>query len=255
MRLRFGGFLFLLGWFMTGMAGFAADNPSEIHQQDWSFSGFFGTFDRGSLQRGFQVYKQVCATCHGLEFIRFRELAALGFNPQEIKAIAASYGIQDGPNDEGELFERPGRPSDAFPKPYKNEKAARAANNGAYPPDLSLMIKARPDGANYVYALLKGYQDPPPGFTLGEGMYYNAIYPGHQIAMAPPLSDGLVTFSDGAPSTVAQMAWDVTNFLAWTAEPESESRRQMGVRVLFFLLIFTGILWAMMQRVWRQIKK
>lgn len=230
--------------------GHAEESPM-LTKQIWPFSGMLGTFDRGALQRGFQVYKEVCAACHGLHYTRFRELQALGFNEQEIKAIAASYSVQDGPNDEGEMFERPGRPSDAMPSPYKNEKASRASNHGAYPPDLSLMVKARVGGANYLYALLTGFQTPPKGFVLGENMHYNAYFPGHQIAMAPPLSDGLVTFADGSPSTVQQMAKDVTTFLAWTAEPELEKRREMGFKVLFFLGIFTGLLFWIMRRIWK----
>jgi ubiquinol-cytochrome c reductase cytochrome c1 subunit len=231
--------------------GYAEESP-VVPKQAWSFSSLVGTFDRGALQRGFQVYKEVCAACHGLQYVRFRELEALGFTKQEIKAIAASYSIQDGPNEEGEVFERPGRSSDAMPSPYKNENASRAANHGAYPPDLSLMVKARADGANYLYALLTGFQPPPKGFGLGENMHYNAYFPGYQIAMAPPLSDGLVTFADGSPSTVPQMAKDVTTFLAWTAEPELEKRREIGFKVLFFLSVFTGLLFWMMRRIWKQ---
>lgn len=230
-----------------------ADDAPPVPPQTWSFQGMTGTFDRANLQRGFQVYKEVCATCHGLKQIRFRELAALGFTPEEIKALALTYDITDGPNDEGEMFERKGRPSDPLPDPYKNENAARAANNSALPPDLSLMIKARPGGANYVYALLAGFQDPPPGMTLGTGMYYNRYFPGHQIAMAPPLTEGQVAFSDGTKATIDQMARDVTTFLAWAAEPEMEARKAMGIRVMIFMGIFTLLMYWVMRRAWQRV--
>lgn len=231
-----------------------ADEAPPVPSQSWPFQGMTGTFDRASLQRGFQVYKEVCAACHGLKQIHFRELQALGFSVDEIKALAATYEITDGPNDEGEMFQRKGRPSDRIPDPYKNENAARAANNGSFPPDLSLMIKARPDGANYVYALLTGFQDPPPaGVTLGPGMHYNRYFLGNQIAMAPPLSEGLVTFSDGTQATPAQMAHDVTTFLAWAAEPEMETRKAMGIRVLIFMSVFTVLMYFVMRRAWKRV--
>jgi ubiquinol-cytochrome c reductase cytochrome c1 subunit len=219
-----------------------------------SFQGFFGTFDRAAAQRGLQVYRQVCANCHGLRLVSFRNLRALGLTEEQVAAIAAEYQIMDGPNDDGEMFERPGRPSDRFRSPFPNERAARAANNGAYPPDLSVMTKARHYGANYIRALLVGYQDPPEGVVLGDGMHFNRYFPGQQIAMANVLFDGMMDFADGTPATAAQMASDVTTFLAWAAEPEMEQRRQMGIRVVLFLLILGGLTYAVKRRVWADVK-
>ncbi|BBK40768.1 cytochrome c [Allostella vacuolata] len=239
----------------AGLAGpaFAAGDAPKPPAQDWSFGGLFGTFDRASAQRGFQVYKEVCSACHGAYHLAYRNLAAIGFNEDEVKGIAAGVTVRDGPNDEGEMFERPGRPSDKFARPFANEKAARAANNGAYPPDLSLMTKARPDGANYVHGLLTGYAPPPAGVTMGEGMNYNKYFPGHQIAMAPPLNENGVTYSDGTPASVDQMARDVTTFLAWAAEPEMEERKKTGIKVILFLLVLTGLLYATKRKIWAAI--
>jgi ubiquinol-cytochrome c reductase cytochrome c1 subunit len=219
-----------------------------------SVQGFFGTIDRAAAQRGLQVYRQVCASCHGLRLVAFRNLRALGLTEAQVAAIAAEYQITDGPNDDGEMFQRPGRASDRFPSPFPNERAARAANNGAYPPDLSVMTKARHYGANYIRALLVGYQDPPPGVEVGEGMHYNRYFPGRQIAMANVLFDDMMEFADRTPATVEQMARDVTTFLAWAAEPEMEQRRQMGIRVVLFLLILGGLTYAMKRRVWADVK-
>lgn len=236
-----------------GMAAPArAAGPAIAYpQQDWSFGGLFGTFDRASAQRGFQVYKEVCSACHAMRQVAYRNLMALGLTEDQVKIIAADFQIKDGPNDQGEMFERPGRPSDRFRSPFANALAARAANNGAYPPDLSVMIKARKDGANYMYALLTGYRDPPPaGVTLMAGMYYNAYFSGHQIAMAPPLSDDRVTYADGTSATVSQMARDVTTFLAWASEPELEERRAMGVKVILFLLVLTVLAYGVKRKIW-----
>lgn len=221
--------------------------------QDWSFEGFFGTFDRAALQRGFQVYKEVCAACHAMKYVRYRDLRALGFSEDEVKAIAAEYEVTDGPNDQGEMFQRPARPADPFRSPFPNQNAARAANNGAYPPDLSLVTKARVAGPDYVYALLTGYTDPPAGVQLMPGMSYNAWFPGHQIAMAPPLNEGQVTFADGTRATVEQMAHDVTTFLTWAAEPEMEARKRLGVKVVLFLIVLAGLLYATKRKVWRAV--
>jgi len=228
-----------------------APHPPKRH---WSFSGMFGTFDRAALQRGFQVYKEVCSACHSMRYMSYRDLTALGFSEDEVKAIAAGYEVQDKePNDAGEMFKRPGRPSDRFVSPFANEQAARAANNGAYPPDLSLMVKAREGGADYVHALLTGYVDPPAGVKVPDGMNYNAYFPGHMIAMAAPLSDGAVTFADGTKATPAQLAEDVSTFLAWTAEPEMEARKRMGIKVVLFLFVLSGLLYAVKRKVWKGI--
>jgi ubiquinol-cytochrome c reductase cytochrome c1 subunit len=244
--------------FLMILIGFSPSNASDAPlppKQNWSYKlTQNGSFDRAKMQRGFQVYKQVCAVCHSLNLLAYRNLKSLGFNEGEIKAIAAEYTLKDGPNDEGEMFERPARPEDRFVSPYPNEKASRAANNGAYPPDLSLITKARPFGPDYIYALLTGYSAPPEGIKVMEGMHYNAYFPGHQIAMAPPLVEGAVTFSDGTNATVQQMAEDVVTFLAWVAEPEMEERHQMGIMVMLFLFVFTILMYFVMRRVWQNVK-
>ncbi len=231
----------------------AAGEAVELPQHDWSFTGPFGTYDRGALQRGFQVYKNVCAGCHALSYVAYRNLEALGYNEDEIKSIAAEATVTDGPNDEGEMYERPAIPADRFASPFANEQAARAANGGAYPPDLSLLVKARPDGANYVRGVLVGYVEPPADVTLMGGMQYNAYFPGHQIAMAQPLYGDDVTYEDGTPATIEQQAEDVTTFLAWASEPEMEERKRAGVMTMLFLLIFTGLLYATKRKIWADV--
>jgi len=222
----------------------------EIPGHQFSFEGLFGTYDRAALQRGFQVYQLVCASCHSLDLVAYRHLEALGYSAAEVKAIAAAVTVTDGPNDEGEMFERPGLPSDPFKAPFPNEQAARFVNNGAYPPDLSLMAKAREAGPDYIVALLTGYHEPPAGFALLEGMSYNAYFPGHQIAMPPPLVEGSVTYEDGTTASVEQMAADAATFLMWAAEPHLETRKQTGVKVVLFLLVMTGLLYAAKRKVW-----
>jgi ubiquinol-cytochrome c reductase cytochrome c1 subunit len=240
-------------WSVVATPANAAGPAIAYPQHEWSFSGPFGTFDRGALQRGFQVYKNVCAGCHALSYVAYRNLEALGYSEDEIKAIASEALITDGPNDEGEMFERPGIPADRFASPFPNENAARAANNGAYPVDLSLIVKARPDGANYLRALMIGYVEPPADFTLMEGMNYNAYFSGHQIAMAQPLWGDDVEYADGTPATIEQLAEDVTTFLAWAAEPEMEERKQAGVMTILFLLVFTGLLYATKRKIWKDV--
>ncbi|MGQ0677924.1 MAG: cytochrome c1 [Rhodospirillales bacterium] len=230
----------------------AAENAA-LPRQHWRFQGMFGTFDRAALQRGYQVYKEVCAACHGMHYLYYRDLKALGFTDDEVKALAAGYEVADGPNDQGEMFKRPGQPSDRFASPFPNEKAARAANGGAFPVDLSLITKAREHGPDYVYALLTGYKDPPAGFKLQQGMNYNAYFAGNQIAMPPPLNEGGVAFADGTQASVAQMAKDAVHFLSWAAEPEMEARKQMGVKTILFLIVLTGLLYAVKRKVWRDL--
>ncbi len=232
-----------------GAAAEAAEG-TKPPAQHWSFSGMFGTFDRAAQQRGFQVYKEVCAACHAVNLLSYRHLRGIGYQEDDVKAIAAQAKVMDGPNDAGEMFERAGRPSDKFARPFPNENAARSANNGAYPVDLSLVVKARVGGANYIYALLTGYGTAPADAKIADGMTYNAYFPGHQIAMPPPLNADGVTYQDGTKATVEQQARDVTTFLAWAAEPELEARKQMGLKVLLFLIVMTGILYAAKRKVW-----
>lgn len=244
--------LALLGGLAVAQPALAAgEGAPEIPNRRFSFDGLFGTFDRASAQRGFQVYKEVCANCHAMKQLSYRHLRELGLSEAEVRAIAATVTVNDGPNDEGQMFERPGRPSDRFRSPFASEQAARAANNGAYPPDLSVIVKARENGADYLFALLTGYTDPPEGATLMEGMSYNTYFPGHQIAMAPPLTgEGQVEYHDQTPATVEQMAHDVVNFLAWAAEPEMELRKQMGVKIILFLTILGGLTYAVKRKIW-----
>ena len=232
-----------------GTAAEAAEG-TKPPAQHWSFSGMFGTFDRAAQQRGFQVYKEVCAACHAVNLLSYRHLRGIGYQEDDVKAIAAQAKVMDGPNDAGEMFERAGRPSDKFARPFPNENAARSANNGAYPVDLSLVVKARVGGANYIYALLTGYGTAPADVKIADGMSYNAYFPGRQIAMPPPLNADGVTYQDATKATIEQQARDVTTFLAWAAEPELEARKQMGLKVLLFLIVLTGILYAAKRKVW-----
>ena len=221
----------------------------------WPFEGIFGTFDRQAAQRGAQVYLEVCSTCHSNHNLYYRNLKDIGFSEAEIKQLAQKYTVKDGPNAEGEMFDRPALPSDRFVSPYPNEEAARAANNGAHPLDLSLIIKARQDGPNYVFSLLSGYQEAPANVKLMPGLYYNPYFEGGQIAMPPPLTEGQVTFSDGTPATLEQMAKDVVVFLQWAAEPEMEHRKSMGLKVMIFLLVFTVFFYVTKKKIWKNILK
>jgi ubiquinol-cytochrome c reductase cytochrome c1 subunit len=188
-----------------------------------------------------------------MNLLAYRNLTDLGFSEDEVSAIAAQYRVTDGPDDTGEMFERPGRASDRFVDPFANEQAARAANNGALPPDLSVITKARGGGPDYIYGLLTGYEEPPPGVELMAGMHYNEYFPGHQIAMPNMLSPGLVQYADGTEATVEQMSWDVTQFLTWAAEPHMESRKEMGVQVILFLIVFTGLMYAVKRKLWADV--
>ncbi len=229
----------------------------EYLKTDWSFKGLFGKFDRGSLQRGYQVYTEVCSSCHSLKYVSYRNLAEKGgpeFSEEQAKAIAASFEVTDGPNSDGEMFTRPGKLSDKFVMPYENVKAAQAANGGAYPPDMSVLVKARGGGANYIYSLLQGYEDPPLGITLDEGVHYNKYMYGNKIKMANPLSDGLVEYADGTIASVEQMSKDITTFLMWTAEPHLEARHQMGFKAIVYLIILTILVYFSMKRIWSRIE-
>ncbi len=239
-----------LGLGAAAVASTAVTPPA----QHWSFSGMFGTFDRAAAQRGFQVFEESCHACHALKFIAFRNLEQLGYSRDQVVEIAAKYEVTAGPNDEGEMFQTPAKPADHMPSPFPNEQAARVANNGAYPPDLSLIVDARAGGADYVYGVLTGYRDPPPeGVTVNPGMYYNEIFPGHQIAMPPPLTEDRVTYTDGTQATVSQMAHDIATFLTWASEPNMEERKQMGVKVILFLIVLTGFLYALKRQIWSDV--
>lgn len=250
--------LFLILLTIPALAFANSDSPTAAHhpkQLKWEFDSFFGRFDRASVQRGYQVYREVCSACHGLKLVSYRNLAEIGFSEAEIKKIAAEASVADGPNDDGDMFDRPGLPSDKFVSPYPNEQASRAANGGAYPPDLSLIIKARGDGANYVYSLLTGYEEAPEEFVMTEGKHYNPYFEGRQISMPTPLADDLqVTYGDGTFATKEQMAQDVVNFLQWAAEPETEKRKKMGVRTMIFLGVLFVILLLAKKAVWKKVK-
>lgn len=243
---------------------FASEHGSEgalstaaLHpkQMKWSFDGIFGSIDRQAAQRGFQVYKEICASCHGLKLVAYRNLQEIGFSEAEVKQIASEYTVTDGPNDDGEMFDRPGLPSDRFVGPYANDNAARSANGGALPPDLSLIIKARHDGANYVYSLITGFTQAPEGFPMAEGKSYNPYFEGRQISMPAPITeDGQVDYKDGTYATKEQMVYDVVNFLQFAAEPEMERRNKMGIRTMIFLGILLVILLAAKKAVWKNVK-
>ena len=236
------------------MPAFAQDESEPpLPHPSWSFDGIFGTFDRAALQRGFEIYDQVCSNCHSMNLLHYRDLSALGYSEDQIKAIAAQKQTTGGPNDQGEMFQRPAQPADAFVAPYPNEQAARAAHNGALPPDLSLIVKARAGGADYVYGILTGFENPPSGFKMNDGMQYDEFFPGHQIAMPQPLTDDSVTFADGTKATLPQEAHDVTTFLAWAAEPKMEERKRAGAKVLLFLLVMTGVLYGAKRKIWADI--
>jgi ubiquinol-cytochrome c reductase cytochrome c1 subunit len=213
----------------------------------------FGTYDRAALQRGFQVYKEVCSVCHPVKHLYYRDLEELGYSEDQVKGIAAQAQVTDGPNDQGEMFQRPARPSDPIPGPFANDQAARVANNGALPPDLSLIAKAREGGPDYVYAILTGFKDAPGGFKMNSNMYYDEYFAGHQIAMPPPLSPDQVKFADGSPSTVPQMAHDVVSFLSWAAEPTLDERHRMGFKVFLFLIVATGVFYAAKRKIWSRV--
>ena len=229
----------------------------ELLKTEWSFKGLFGKFDRGSLQRGYQVYTEVCSSCHSMKYLSYRNLAEKGgpeFSEEQVKAIVANFEVTDGPNNDGEMFTRAAKLSDKFVMPYANVKAAQAANGGAYPPDMSVLAKARSGGVDYIYSVLLGYEDPPIGMTLDEGVYYNKFMYGNNIKMSQPLSDGLVEYSDGTIASEEQMAKDVATFLMWAAEPHLEARHQMGFKAIVYLIILTVLVYFSMKRIWSRVE-
>jgi len=258
--------------------GHSAAEPTHFpilkpHQRDWSFAGPFGTYDKGQLQRGFKVYREVCSACHSMNLVTFRTLEHLGYSEAQVRAIAADYTVTDGPNADGEMFERPALPSDRFPSPFPNEAAAAASNGGAAPPDFSLIAKARAvergfptfvfdvftqyaeSGPDYIHALLTGYElEPPEGMEIAEGTHYNPYFiAGKSLAMAQPITDGQVTYDDGSPETLEQYSRDVSAFLMWAAEPHMEDRKKTGFRVIIFLLIFAGLVYLTKRKVWSDV--
>ena len=242
---------------LTAMHQVKAAEKIELLKTDWSFKGLFGKFDRGSLQRGYQVYTEVCASCHSMKYLSYRNLSEKGgpeFSIEQTKAIAASFEVTDGPNDDGEMFERPAKPSDKFVMPYRNIKEAQVANGGAYPPDMSVLAKARSGGVDYIYSILLGYEDPPSGVTLDDGVYYNKYMYGNYIKMSQPLYDGSVEYNDGTEATKEQMAKDVTTFLMWTAEPHLEARHRMGFKAILYLIILTILVYFSMKKIWSRIE-
>lgn len=232
----------------------AATAEYEPPKQPWAHKGVFGAYDMASVQRGFQVYREVCSNCHSLKYVAYRDLEQLGYTPDQVKAVAGAVTVSDGPNDDGQMFDRPGRPSDHFKSPFPNDKAARAANNGALPPDMSLLVKAREHGEDYIYALLNGYETAPTCAPVMPGMNWNKYFPPHQIAMPKPLNDAQVQFSDGAPNNLPEEARDVVQFLAWASEPHMEQRKELGIKVLLFMLVFVGIMAAAKCKVWEDVR-
>ena len=249
--------ILILSFFsLNSVQTFAAEKVDYL-KTDWSFKGLFGKFDRAALQRGYQVYTEVCASCHSMKYLSYRNLSEEGgpeFSEAAAKAIAASFEVKDGPNADGEMFTRPGKLSDKFVMPYDNVKAAQAANGGAYPPDMSVLVKARGGGVDYIYSLLQGYEDPPSGVTLDDGVYYNKYMYGNKIRMAAPLSDGILEYGDGTNASVEQMSKDVTTFLMWAAEPHLEARHQMGFKAIVYLIILTILVYFSMKKIWSRVE-
>ena len=279
---KYAGLLALAAVCAVSMPQAGMANEEGIKKQDWTFSGIFGTYDKQQLQRGYKVYHDVCANCHSLKLLHYRNLGDQGgpeLSKEQIQALAAEAEVQDGPNDEGAMFTRKGKPNDFFAPRFKNDKEAAAMMNGAVPPDLSVITKARgiereaawymspvnmmhdfvsqyqEQGPDYIYALLTGYEDTPPaGFTLAPGASYNKVFLGHQIAMPAPLQDGVVEYTDGTPATAGAYAKDVTAFLMWTAEPKLMERKAMGLKVMGYLLFLALILYLSKRAVWRNVK-
>ena len=250
--------IFLLVVFtIISLSSNASEQSKELLNPGWSFKGFFGKFDRSSLQRGYQVYTEVCAACHSMKYLSYRNLSQQGgpeFSEDQAKIIASQFEVIDGPNSEGDMFTRPARLSDNFVGPYANEEAAKFANGGAYPPDMSVLVKARKGGASYIYSVLLGYDDPPSDVSLEDGVYYNTYMSGNKIKMSKPLSEDLVQYIDGTKATEEQMAKDVSAFLAWAAEPTLEQRHKMGFKAVLYLIIITILVYFSMKKIWSRIE-
>jgi len=230
-----------------------AEETITLPAQKWSFDSLFGTYDLASAQRGFQIYAEVCSNCHSMNQMFYRNLAGIGLSPEQIRTVAAGFEVPQGLNDAGEPVSGPATPSNRFRNPFPNEKVARAVNNGALPPDQSLIVNAREGGADYIYALLTGYGEPPADMKMQSGMNYNKYFPGHQIAMRQPLADGQVDYADGTKNTLEQEARDITTFLAWASNPELVERKKMGVRIALFLVLMTGITYAVKRQIWADV--
>jgi cytochrome c1 len=242
----------------AGLAQEGNGHGIEIKAQDWSFAPPFGRFDKAQLQRGYKIYQFVCASCHSMRLLSYRNLGepgGPGFSHEAVEILASQAQVTDGPDDMGKMFQRPGRPSDRFRSPYPNDPSARVANNGALPPDLSVMAKAREGGPDYIYALLSGYSDAPADMKMSKGMQYNAAFPGHQIAMPNPLADGVIEYTDGTKPTVDNYAKDVSAFLMWAAEPKLEERYKLGARIMIFLLVFAVIMFVSKKAVWARLHR
>jgi len=257
MKFFFKSIFFLTLIFFHSFNAISAEKSHELLKPGWSFKGFFGKFDRASLQRGYQVYTEVCSACHSMKYLSYRNLSQPGgpeFSEEQAKIIASQFEVTDGPNSDGEMFTRPARLSDNFVEPYANDQAATVANGGAYPPDMSVLVKARQGGANYIYSVLMGYDDVPSGITLDEGVYYNKYMAGNKIKMAKPLLDGAVEYIDGTNASEEQMSKDVVTFLAWAAEPHLEARHKMGFKAIIYLLIITLLVYFSMKKLWSRIE-
>ena len=248
--------IFSLSIYFTFCSGNSFGSDQKLLEVDWGFKGATGKFDRSSLQRGYQVYTEVCSSCHSMRLLSYRNLGEKGgpeFSITEVKDIAAGFEITDGPDSQGEMFTRPGRPSDKFVSTYPNIESATAANGGAYPPDMSVLVKSRKGGANYIYSVLMGYDNPPQDFKLDEGVYYNKYMDGNKIKMAKPLMEEIVVYSDGTNATEKQMAKDVTTFLTWAAEPHLEARHKIGIKVIIYLILLTILVYLSMRKIWSRV--
>ena len=247
--------IFILGFAQNA---YSSEKKVEFLKNNWNFEGVFGTFDRASLQRGYQVYQEVCSGCHSMQHLSYRNLSEKGgpeFTKEEAKAIAAQFEVTDGPNEDGEMFTRPARLSDKFVSPFPNVKAAAVANGGAYPPDMSVLAKARKGGADYIYSLLMGYEEAPAGYELDDGVYYNKYMAGNKIKMAEPIYEDAVQYSDGTKATKEQITKDVTAFLVWAGDPHLESRHKMGFKVFFYLIILLTLVYLSKQKVWSRFER